>query len=44
MSTKTDTNFDGINLPQHDDGISADINFLKEYAKKQLKTAILLRS
>lgn len=34
MSTKKDTNFDGINLPQHDEGISADINSLKEYAKK----------
>lgn len=39
MSTKTDTNFDGINLPQHDDGISADINFLKEYAKKTVKNS-----
>lgn len=39
MSTKTDTNFDGINLPQHDDGISADINFLNEYAKKTVKNS-----
>lgn len=39
MSTKTDTNLDGINLPQHDDGISADINFLKEYATKTVKNS-----
>lgn len=39
MSTKTDTNLDGINLPQHDDGISADINFLKEYAQKTVKNS-----
>ena len=39
MSTKKDTNFDGINLPQHDEGISADINFLKEYANKAVKNS-----
>ena len=39
MSTKKDTNFDGINLPQHDDGISADIKILKEYAKKTVKNS-----
>ncbi|HAZ95958.1 MAG TPA: hypothetical protein DCW73_01605 [Treponema sp.] len=39
MSTKKDTNFDGINLPQHDEGISADIKILKEYAKKTVKNS-----
>lgn len=39
MSTKTDTNFDGINLPQHDEGISADIKILKEYANKAVKNS-----
>lgn len=39
MSTKKDTNFDGINLPQHDEGISADIKILKEYANKAVKNS-----
>ena len=39
MSTKKDTNFDEINLPQHDEGISADIKILKEYAKKTVKSS-----
>mgnify|MGYP001154248754 CR=1 FL=1 len=39
MPTKKDTYFDGIILPQHDEGISADINFLKESAKKTVKNS-----